>query len=178
MCAADPACAVEHMAFLGQALVRESSTWRPLFRVKRVPRSVVARIARHCNATLHATSEYHGYASLKQFKAEIRCTRRWYRPSRQDGQRCVGIQPSRTLADSDVTVSRLCVAEAVPGRDSMQEIVVSFGSRNCQAPRCHTAVADSGGQDQWHPLGVEFESPRSLPSTPEAFEARGSMAMA
>ena len=76
VCAADPACAVELRAFLGHALVRDSPTWRALFRVKRVPRGVVARIARRCNATLHVTSEYHGYASLKQFKAEIRCIRR------------------------------------------------------------------------------------------------------
>ena len=63
---------MELRALLGQALVRGSPIWRALFRVKRVPRGVVARIARRCNATLHGTSEYLGYAPLKQFKAEIR----------------------------------------------------------------------------------------------------------
>ena len=37
-------------------------------------------LPRRCNATLHATTQHHGYESLKQFKAEIRCMKRWYRP--------------------------------------------------------------------------------------------------
>ena len=47
VCAADPACAVELRAFLGHALVCDFFIWRALFRVKRVPRGVVTRIARH-----------------------------------------------------------------------------------------------------------------------------------
>ena len=91
-CITDPAGTAELKTFLGQAEVRESSTWRALFGVKRVPRGVVARIARRCNATLHATSQYHGYVSLKHFKAEIRCMKRWYRPGRKIDKRRVGIQ--------------------------------------------------------------------------------------
>ena len=98
-CITDPAGTAELKTFLGQPEVRESSTWRALFGVKRAPRGVVARISRRINATLHATSQYHGYVSLKQFKAEIRCMKRWYRPGRKIDKRRVGPQRSRNQSE-------------------------------------------------------------------------------
>ena len=89
-CIADPVGTAELKNFLGQSRVRECVTWRAVFGVRQVPRGVLARIARRCSVNLHKTSQYHGYESLKHFKAEIRCMVKWYMPGRKLDKRRVG----------------------------------------------------------------------------------------
>ena len=73
-------------AWLGEPNVATSSSWKKLFG-SFPPRGTVARIARRCGAELQKSSKFSGYASLAEFKMEVRRLTRWYQPGRRVSMR-------------------------------------------------------------------------------------------
>ena len=80
--------------FLEMPAVHRSPTWKELFKAN-PPRGTLARLARRCQATLHESTCFRNYASVKAFRAEIKRVRAWYRRPRRQSRPFRGIKRSR-----------------------------------------------------------------------------------
>ena len=81
-------------AFLEQPMAHKSPTWKQMFKAN-PPRGTIARLGRHCRATLHETTAFRNFATVKQFRAEIRRMKAWYRRGKRLTRPQRGIKRSK-----------------------------------------------------------------------------------
>ena len=82
-------------AWLELPLAHKSATWKDLFHAT-PPRGTLARLARRCGATLHESTSFRNYATVKAFRTEIRRVRAWYQHGRRVTRPFRGIKRNRT----------------------------------------------------------------------------------
>ena len=78
----DPAAKNEVVTLLGSPGVLDNGVWKEEFGA-RVPRGVVARMARRLKVPLHTNAGFFNYTSKKSFVKEMKRIRDWYKIGRR-----------------------------------------------------------------------------------------------